>query len=323
MGKIERLITMTLSRISTAALLLLFGSETAAFVAQSNPSSKNVLKSSVTDELSELKEIAAKANPSIKFYDPLNLSGANFFQDDESTIGFIRHAEIKHGRVAMAAFVGYLLQSNGVRFPWAMELDGTSFPSAELSPPEQWDALPDAGKWQIILAVGFLEVYDEMTGTHYMKGGVPGKFENFSENKDKTPHTIPLNLYDPLGLTRRWGEKYGADATKKEERLIMELNNGRLAMLGIMSFLAEQTVDGSVPFIHGLVPHYEGQVMAPFTKVLGLFVTREQSAASAVSAAASAVSDVASSVSDAASELASTAASELASELATTAAEAL
>jgi len=224
--------------------------------------------------------------------------------------------------VAMAAFVGYLLQSNGVRFPWAMTLDGASFPSADLSPPEQWDALPEAGKWQIILAVGFLEIYDEMTGTHYMKGGVPGKFENFSENKDITPHTIPLNLYDPLGLTRRWGEKYGAEATKKEERLIMELNNGRLAMLGIMSVLAEQSVDGSVPFLHGKVPHYDGQVMAPFTKVLGLFVTREQSAAAAGSAV-SAVTAVSEAASAAASDLASTAASELASELASTAAEAL
>merc|ERR1712232_1549440 len=139
--------------------------------------------------------IAGKLNPTVGFYDPLDLAGADFFEGTKSTIGWLRQAEIKHGRVAMAAFVGYLVQSAGVRFPWMMELDGTGFPSADLSPPEQWDALPDVAKLQIIAGVGFLEVYDEMTGVHYTKGGVPGKFEDFTANKDKLPHTIPFNLY--------------------------------------------------------------------------------------------------------------------------------
>ena len=76
-------------------------------------------------------------------------------QSNEASIGFLRQAEIKHGRVAMAAFVGYIVQANGIHWPWPMSFDGTPFPYDAGSPPEQWDALPDAAKWQILLFIGF------------------------------------------------------------------------------------------------------------------------------------------------------------------------
>jgi len=194
----------------------------------------------------------------LQYYDPLELTSTSIWGSDQAgTIGFLRQAEIKHGRVAMAAFVGYIVQSNGIHFPWPMTFDGTPFPYEAGSPPEQWDALPTAAKWQIILFIGFLEHFSESNGTHYMKGGKPGAFPAFSGSKN-IPHPVPLNLFDPFGFSKN------RSAEAKERGLIAELNNGRLAQIGILGFLAEQKLAGSVPLLTGVVPPYAGEPMAPF-----------------------------------------------------------
>lgn len=90
-----------------------------------------------------------------------------------------------------------------------------------------------------------------------MRGGKPGAFPAFSDYPGKVPHPVPLNLFDPFGLSKNKSE---AD---KAAGLIKELNNGRLAQIGILGFLAEQKVEGSVPLLTGLVPHYAGEPMAP------------------------------------------------------------
>ena len=52
---------------------------------------------------------------------------------------------------------------------------------------------------------------------------------------------------------------------KKQRRLRVEINNGRLAMIGIMSLLSEQSIPGSVPFFKDDVPaDYYGNIFAPF-----------------------------------------------------------
>jgi len=225
-------------------------------------SSQSTSRTALSETKADLQDLGKKLNPIVGYWDPLGLTEASFWgKSDDFTIGFLRQAEIKHGRVAMAAFVGYCVQSN-FHFPWAMSLDGSPFPSTDLSPPEQWDALPLAARLQIVLFVGFLEFYSELTpaeGTdsglpHYTKGGQPGKFPTF----DAIPHPVPFNLYDPFNFHTKMTDE------QKEKRLRAEINNGRLAQLGIFGFLCAQTIPGSVPLLDGVVKPYSGEVMAPF-----------------------------------------------------------
>jgi len=246
-------------------MLSLFSASTAfqaPFVAPATGRAADVRMETVAD----LKALAEKCNPVVGFWDPMNLVEYDqFSQGEAATVGFLRQAEIKHGRVAMAAFVGYIVQSNGICFPWDLTGDGVSYASisAAGSPPDQWDALPTAAKAQILLFIGFLEVISEssnileMSGNkHYMRGGKPGAFPKFAP---WMPHPVPLELFDPFGLSKN------ASPEKKEKGLVAEINNGRLAMIGIMAFLAEQKVPGAVPALGGKVAPYAGEVMAPFS----------------------------------------------------------
>jgi len=197
-----------------------------------------------------LDSLAKELNPTIGYFDPLGLGSADFWsQGNDATQGFLRAAEIKHGRVAMFAFCGYIAQANGLHFPYWM-----GEPTSGATPEEQWFNLPVGGRMQIIAFIGFLEWWGEFGGTHYMKGGKPGAYPPF---EGIPAHKMP-SLYDPFGIAAKNSDE------KKAKGLLAEINNGRLAMIGIMGFMAEAKVPGSVPAISGLIKPFAGDVMQPF-----------------------------------------------------------
>lgn len=166
----------------------------------------------------------------------------------------------------MAAFVGFCVQSAGIHFPWA--ISGTqqfADISAAGGPGDQWDALSLDAKWQIFTFIFIMELIGESSyaleksGTkHYMRGGKPGVFPSFKTAGDILPHPVPLDLFDPFGLTKKMSPE------RKEQALLAELNNGRLAQLGIIGLVAASK-GCIVPGLDTLpIAPYAGEYMAPF-----------------------------------------------------------
>ena len=248
-------------RIQTQALVVALAlAPAAAFVGPAPAAPSTVMKESLSD-LKALQQ--SLPGPPNDYFDPLNLATMTFDwgpQGEEATIGWLRHSEIKHGRVAMAAFLGYLAGSTELVSGPHKILPYRGYEPG-LTPPEQWDAIPLYGKLQIIVLVGMLESYGEILDPHYTNGGLPGYYPPI---KGKRPELV-FNLFDPFGFFEQDSDE------KKARGRLAEINNGRLAMLGIFSILSEAGAPGSVPALQGLIPAYDGNVMIPFSGDFSIF----------------------------------------------------
>ena len=67
-------------------------------------------------------ELGAQAP--LGFWDPLN-----FLDDDEEKFDRFRYVELKHGRVAMLAFLGEIVTRAGIHLPGTIDKSGTTFAS--------------------------------------------------------------------------------------------------------------------------------------------------------------------------------------------------
>jgi len=220
----------------------------AAFVAPA-PASTGV---KVQETKADLEELAVQLNPIVGYWDPLDIfTGkqkfeANYWsQGTEATIGWFRHAEIKHGRIAMAGFLGFLAQSTPLVAGEHAILPYRGY-VAGCTPQEQWANIPLIGKLQILVAVGMLESYGEGAGSpegyvHYTQGGKPGFYPSIKGKGGFAGGQILFDLYDPFGILPEQSE------AEKKKGLFAEINNGRLAMIGLFSVLAESAVPGSNP----------------------------------------------------------------------------
>mmetsp|Transcript_44474 Transcript_44474/g.145855 ORF Transcript_44474/g.145855 Transcript_44474/m.145855 type:complete len:229 (-) Transcript_44474:273-959(-) len=166
-----------------------------------------------------------------KVFDPVGFATLG----GDETLAFFRHAEIKHGRVAMAAMVGFLFHINHIHFPgYLSPTAGVTFEQlSAVGPFEAWNMIPLLGQLQILWTIAGLEHASECLDPagHYTKGGTPGNLKFLKK------------FWDTPGFTKKLTE------AQKAEKLVSELKNGRLAMIGIASVCAATAVPGSVPLL--------------------------------------------------------------------------
>ena len=184
-----------------------------------------------------------------KVFDPLNLANMG----TPETLKFFRHAEIKHGRVAMAAVTGLLFHINHIHFSGFLSPTyGVTFEQlSNLGPFEAWNTIPLLGQMQIIFTIAGLEHASESLNPagHYTKGGTPGDMKFLKK------------FWDTPGFTKNLTEE------QKATKRVAELKNGRLAMIGLASICSSMAVPGSVPLLEN-APALTG---TPFALPFGTF----------------------------------------------------
>jgi hypothetical protein len=238
------------------------------------PVAPAVSKTVLADAKSDLVDLQNTLPGPPGFYDPLGLADMSFALGmqgnadggvgQEATIGWLRHSELKHGRIAMAGFLGFIAGCTPIVSGEHKFLPYRGY-VANVSPQEQWDNIPLYGKLQIFTLIGMLESYGEGASqpdgyVHYMRGGKPGYFPPIKGKGGPGGHFL-FNLWDVLGnVEKRTPEQ-------KAKGLQTELLNGRAAMFGLMGLLSASTVPGSVPFLANIpgFPQYAGNVMVPFS----------------------------------------------------------
>lgn len=144
-----------------------------------------------------------------------NFDPAGFCERAPEWLPWFREAELKHGRAAMLATVGFVV-------PEFVRIPGEQF-SFESIPKviDAHDALPDS-MIQIFLWISYLEAVS-----------IPA-LANMNEY-DRRPGDFS---FDPLGL-------YPTDPEKQKKMQLAELKNGRLAMIAIGGMVAGAAVSGN------------------------------------------------------------------------------
>uniref|UniRef100_A0A7S0J1N8 Uncharacterized protein n=1 Tax=Calcidiscus leptoporus TaxID=127549 RepID=A0A7S0J1N8_9EUKA len=141
-------------------------------------------------------------------FDPLGLA-------DKYDLNWLREAELKHGRVCMLAFAGFIANDAGLKFPGKV-FEGVSSIEAH-------DAMVKSGHmWALLIFVGICE-------------------------------SLHMSVVVPK-LDGDWGDyepgNYGLDPFKLDSpaRRESELKNGRLAMIAFSGIVTQAALGAPAPY---------------------------------------------------------------------------
>ncbi|CAM9215770.1 unnamed protein product [Sphacelaria rigidula] len=153
------------------------------------------------------------ASAPLGFFDPMGFS-----KGTEEQLNNYRESELKHGRTAMLAVVGFLTQEN---FHPLYNGGLSSNPCKAIF------EMPPEGFFQIIMFCGFMEYI--ISQIKLQPGYVAG---------------------DYLGVNQMFSNQGSGEATQKINSngdLTKELHNGRAAMMGITGLVTHNLLTGGMP----------------------------------------------------------------------------
>jgi hypothetical protein len=223
-----------------AALALLAGSASAFAPAATTTTSTGLQMAAIDEAFGISVETGNKCPP----------LGARILQDtNPNAIKWFQNAEIKHGRIAMIATIGFMVQKSGVHFPlylgptgsnafhpesatnWYLSsTSGVTFSDiAKAAPLDAIKMVPAEGWLQIFFAAGLFEAVAFQRQWNE-EGRVPGDYG-----------------YDPLGFTKREG---GFDSDEIKSLRMKEIKNGRVAMMTMAAWVSNEAIPGALPVWH-------------------------------------------------------------------------
>mmetsp|Transcript_151291 Transcript_151291/g.278933 ORF Transcript_151291/g.278933 Transcript_151291/m.278933 type:complete len:232 (-) Transcript_151291:78-773(-) len=186
--------------------------------ARSHPVMQEAATEEPVEKPFDIRDMAGVSAP-LGFFDPFGYS----IGISEGKARFYREVEVKHGRVAMLASVGYLVAEKFHPL-FGGNIDVPSLVAFQQTPLQTF--------WGLVVLV--------IAGLEY------GSLASFKSPEDgfwaiRSDHVAGDLGFDPLGLKPK-------DPAAFKEMQTKELNNGRLAMLAAAGMIAQELVTGKKLF---------------------------------------------------------------------------
>lgn len=166
------------------------------------------------------KSLPGITDPFPEGFDPLEISKTASVKDMKRW----RESELHHGRIAMLAALGFIVQEqvqNNPSFDWL---------GGRITGPAIYHWQQTSGGWQqaLLLAIGALEVWRITVGWK-----TPTDSASFQALREDYP-AGDLG-FDPLNLAPK-------DPAEFKDMQSKELNNGRLAMIAVLAFTVQELI---------------------------------------------------------------------------------
>lgn len=168
-----------------------------------------------------LKSLPGVTQPFPNVFDPAGISSGATIED----IRRWRESEITHGRVAMLAALGFVVQENVKDIPEFYPFGGHI-----VGPAIYHFQQIRQGFWEpLLIAIGLAEAYRVTVGWANPIG------KNAKSNYLNDEYNMGQLGFDPLGLAPKDPEAF-------KDMQSRELNNGRLAMIAVAGFVVQELV---------------------------------------------------------------------------------